>query len=252
MGGVAAVTRSRRPLPRRVYWFRRLLVLGVAAALVFGIARLLDYGGGSGQPEEATAVAGSPTATATSAAPPDDRKHKKQPVKDKKGKDPLAQPEGDCDDSDVLITPTVNAAHAGSPVKIVLELTTAEEDACYWEVNPESVFVNLADEDGTFWSSQQCPSAVPTKQVVPRKEKAAKVAMWWDAKESDDDCSPWTDWVLAGSYTATAAARGSVQTVTTGFVLGGAVAPTITETPTPTPTPKGEGKKGRSAGSSGT
>ena len=33
-GPVATATRPRRPLPRRVYWVRRLLVLGVAGAAV--------------------------------------------------------------------------------------------------------------------------------------------------------------------------------------------------------------------------
>ena len=248
MGRVAAVTRPRRPLPQRVYWFRRLLVLGVACALVFGIATLLDHG--SDEPssaDQATAVAGSPTPSATETRKrPGKKKDADQGEEKNEGeeeKDKLATPQGPCDDSDVLVTPSVREAHAGSPVKIVLELTTAEADACFWEVNPDTVFVNIDGEEGTLWSSQHCADAVPTKSVVPRKEHAAKVQLWWDAKESDEDCSPWTDWVLAGSYTAVAAARGSVTPVATVFVLGGAVAPTITETPTPTPTKKP--KKGK-------
>ena len=64
-----ALSRDRRgPLPPRVYWTRRLLVLVVALALVFGVARLLGGGGGgngpSAQPVGADAtsvVAASPT-----------------------------------------------------------------------------------------------------------------------------------------------------------------------------------------------
>jgi len=78
---------------------------------------------------------------------------------------------------------------------------------------------------------------MPTESVVPRREKAAKVTLWWTPKESDEECSASTDWLLTGSYTAVAAAKGSVTPVPTGFVLGGAVAPTVTATPTPTPTP---------------
>ena len=237
MGRVAAVTRPRGPLPRRVYWFRRLLVLGVACALVFGIATLLDYGTDeSSSVDQATAVAGSPSATPTETRK---RPGKQKPVdQDEKEKDKLATPQGPCDDSDVLVTPSIREAHAGSPVKIVLELTTVEADACFWEVSPDTVFVNVDSDEGTIWSSQHCTDAVPTESVVPRKEHAAKVQLWWNAKESDEECTPWTDWVLAGSYTAVAAARGSVTPVATGFVLGGAIAPTITETPTPTPTKK--------------
>jgi hypothetical protein len=241
VGRVAAVTRPRGPLPRRVYWARRLLVLGVACALVFGIATLLDYGSDDApNTSQASTVAGSPSpsATETRKKPGNRKQAEDDEGKDEKEKEKLATPQGPCDDSDVLVTPSVREAHAGSPVKIVLELTTAEADACFWEVSPDTVFVNIDSEEGTLWSSQHCSDAVPTESVVPRKEHAAKVRFWWNAKESDEDCSPWTDWVLAGSYTAVAAARGSVTPVATGFLLGGAIAPTITETPTPTKKPK--------------
>ena len=46
---MTTVTRPRGPLPARVYWTRRLLLVVVAFALVFGIAHLLGSGG-SGSP----------------------------------------------------------------------------------------------------------------------------------------------------------------------------------------------------------
>ncbi len=243
---VAAVIRPRGPLPRRVYWFRRLLVLGVACALVVGIARLLDWSrdGSESGAEQATAVAAEPSATAA----PERKKRKAsptaEPVKEDdedKEREELAKPEWPCEDGDVLVTPVIEDAHAGSDVKIVLELTTVEAEACFWEVSPESVFVNIeSEENGTLWSSQHCPGAVPTEDVVPRRERPAKVTMWWNGKESDEGCPVWTEYVLSGSYTAVAAALGSVTPVATGFYLGGAVAPTVTKTPTPTKTPKRE------------
>ena len=236
------MTRPRGPLPRRVYWFRRALVLGLALVLVVGIAKILDYSTGGSGKEQATAVSApeSPSPTASSSG------HAKRLTKAQKAarraeRDKLAQPSGPCDDSDVLVTPTITDAHAGSPVKIVLEVTTAKSPACFWQVKPDSVFVNILDDEGTtLWSSQQCPNALPTKTIVPRRDKAAKVHLWWTGKESDETCSSWTDWVLPGSYTAVAAAKGSITPVDNGFVLGNAVAPTVTETPTPTKTPKGK------------
>ena len=228
-------------------------MLGVAFALVFGIAKLLDYSTGGSGGEQAAPVAGSPEPSST--VEPSSRPRKKKPAKeqerDKGGeKEQLARPDGPCEDSDVLVTPTITDAHAGSPVKVVLELTTVESAACYFEVGPESVFVNIDGETRTLWSSQHCPEAVPTETVVPRRERAAKVAMWWDGKESDEGCPTWSPWVeVLGGYTAVAAVRGSVTPVATGFFLGGAVAPTVTETATPTPTPKRK-KAGRSEESS--
>ena len=238
-----------------MYWVRRLLALGVVSgvvlAMVLGIARLLDYSSGDSKGEQATPVASSP---GPSDAQTDRRREKssdgrgKQDKADrKKEQDKLARPEGPCDDGDVLVTPTVSDAHLGGPVKIVLEVTSIEAEACYWEVSPESVFLNIESDYGTIWSSQQCPDAVPTEQVVPRQERAAKVEMWWNGKESDDGCPSWAPWVeTGGSYSAVAAALGSVTPVTTGFYLGPAVAPTITQTPTPTPSPTETDKKRRS------
>ena len=209
---------------------------------MLGIAKLLDYSTGGSGGEQAAPVAASPepSATAEPTVGPRMKKPAKQRERDKREeKDRLARPDGPCEDSDVLVTPTVTDANAGSPVEVVLELTTVESDACYFEVSPETVFVNIDGESGTLWSSQHCPEAIPTATVVPRRERAARVSMWWNGRESDEGCPTWSPWIdVLGGYTAVAAVRGSVTPVATGFFLGGAVAPTVTETATPTPTPR--------------
>jgi hypothetical protein len=63
---MTTVTRPRGPLPPRVYWTRRLLVVAVAFALVFGIARLLGSDGSGGptaQPVGADASTSAPTSS---------------------------------------------------------------------------------------------------------------------------------------------------------------------------------------------
>ncbi len=231
-----------------MYWVRRLLVLGVACALVFGIAQMLDYRTDESGNELASSVAATPTASATEDRSPGPRRPRSAAEREqrKQERSRLAQPEGPCEDSDVLVTPIIGDAHLGSPVKIVLEVTTVESDACFFEVEPESVFLNIDGEEGTLWSSQQCPDAMPTETVVARRDKAARVPMWWDAKLSDDGCPSWRLWVdEPGGYTAIAAVRGSVTPVAIEFYLGGAVAETVTETATPTPTDKPSPKKDR-------
>jgi hypothetical protein len=236
-------------LPRRVYWFRRLLVLGIACALVVGIARLLDWSAEDPESEQASAVAGSPSATVSedTTSPQPRKRQKQRPDKTGKGKgdddkvDKAPRPDGPCEESDVLVTPTVPDAHAGSRVKIVLEVTTVESPACFFEVSPDSVFVNVDGEDGTLWSSQHCPDAVPTETVVARRERAATVPMWWDGRLSDEGCPTWSPWLeVQGGYTAIAAVRGSVTPVAIGFFLGTPVAATVTRAATPTPTPTDE------------
>src|SRR3954454_2759742 len=95
----------RGPLPARVYWFRRTLVLVAALALVFGIGKLLTGFGGD---PKATTAAGVPpkpaesssqqtvSASATVPVPP--------PTKVEKGKKtalPLSVPTGTCDPADI-------------------------------------------------------------------------------------------------------------------------------------------------------
>jgi hypothetical protein len=243
---MTAVTRPRGPLPRRVYWFRRLLVLAVAFGLVLGIARLLGASGGD-DPEQVAQVAApqpSDTAPAPSAGTEGDSRAEAKADRQEarkarsKRKKRLPQPDGPCLDSDVVVTPLIRTQPAGQRVRIVLQVGTLESAACYWEVSPDSVFVNIASDDlGMLWTTQHCTGAVPTAEVVARKEKPARVAFFWDGRESDEECTGTSPWVTSGSYLAEAAARGSTELKEAVFVLGPAATPTITVTPTPTATP---------------
>jgi hypothetical protein len=237
---MGAVTRPRGPLPNRVYWFRRFLLLGVAAILVIGVATLLRSSGGSGG-DQATPVAAAPTEVISSATPSASTpapRHAATNGKAHKKRKALPQPDGPCDDSDVVVTPVVPNAHVNQPIKVVLQLTTRKSKACTWRVDRHSVFVTISASDGPLWSSQQCPAVVPTQDVVPRKQKADKVKLWWNGKESDAGCTASTAWVFPGSHSISAVARGAVRPVQTQFVLGGAQRPTVTVKPTPTPSPK--------------
>ncbi len=221
------MTRPRGPLPARVYWFRRAMVLVVLLVLVLGVARLVggDADGGAsarakGDGDAVTPVAGDrredPDAEAS--APVEDARDESEPKPDKKKKR-LPRPDGPCADSNVRVTPVVEDAHLNEPVEIVLELRTAESEACTWEVNPESVFVTISSPERQLWSSQHCGAVIPTEVVVPRRTKPDRVTVLWNGKESDLGCSPATEWVLTGTYTVTAIARGSVVPDEADFVL---------------------------------
>ena len=239
---MSATTRPRAALPRRVYWVRRTVVLLVALALVFGVAQLLGRTGGDPGADTATPVVASPTGTprveeptpGTSAA--EEREALGKRLAGKR-RDRLPRPEGPCDDSDVVVTPSITEAHAGAAVDIVLKLTTVEAKACRWQVSARSIFLTITSEDGVIWSSQECPGAIPEEAVVPRRKRAAEVTVVWNGRESDADCTRAPPWVLSGSYSASAVARGSVTPVESEFVLGPAVQPTVTKPATPTPSP---------------
>jgi len=225
-----------------VYWVRRLLVLGMACALVFGVGRVLDGGPGdsvdpSAQPAAATAsepeASGSPTAVSTADAQAAETRRSK-PAKEKaRVRVPLALPTGPCLDSDVRVVPLLEEnAYAGSDVRLTLRLTTFASPACNWEVSADSLAVKLTSGNDRIWSSQDCPTAVPEEPVVLRNRMATLVDVTWSGRRSDSDCSRTTQWAEPGYYHVSAAAMGS-EPETQQFQLLPPAPVTITPTPTP-------------------
>lgn len=206
-----------------------LLVLLVLLALVWGVARLVgggDEGGTTrGAASQVAAEREAPESPEATPTPDGDdrearreRREERRKERREEKKDALAKPSGPCLDSDVVVTPDVVEPYVGRP-EVVLQLTTVESEACTWDVTPHSVFLVISDEKGPLWSSQDCPSAIPTEEVVVRRELAAEVEIAWNGKQSDRDCSEATDWVWPGQYVATAVARGAVTPVEVEFEM---------------------------------
>lgn len=234
---------TRGPLPARVYWFRRLLVLGTAFALVFGIGRLLVGGSDASSGEDTAAqvaadTAPTTTAASTPASTPAKSKHRTSTP------DPtpaLAAPEGECNDTDIAVTPKVTNAVAGRDVMVVLQLRTLESAACTWQVSPDSLAVKITSGKDDIWSSRECPRAIPTRSVVVRKAVTTNVGVVWSSRRSDESCSRFTDWALPGWYHVTAAALGG-EPSDLQFQLGTPTAATITKTAKPTQSPSPSGR----------
>lgn len=248
-----SVTRPRRRLPARVYWFRRIMVLAIAFGLVFGIGRLLS-GGSAGSPKPSAQPAaaeesatGSPTAVSTADAAANGPKaaKKSQVVV------PLAIPSGPCQDSDVRVKPSMQAnAYAGGNVRLTLEMSTVESPACTWQVSADTVAVKLTSGRDRIWSTQDCRAAVPGKQVVLRSSQPTLVDVTWSGRRSDADCSRTTQWAEPGYYYVSAAAMGS-DPESEQFHLLPPAPVTITPTPTPSPQPKGKPKASKSPAADG-
>jgi hypothetical protein len=207
---------TRGPLPARVYWTRRVLVLVVLAALVLGGSQLVRMatGGSPEAPDRAAPVSAEPTeevtATPAEAARPEQPKGREQRDRRRKQKQDrkpeLAEPDGECVDSDVAVTPVVDEAVGGSPITFVLELRTISAEACTWQVSPQSVTVKITSGKDDIWSSLECPRAVPRKDVVVRRDVSTQVEVTWSARRSDEGCTRNTDWALPGWYYVKAAA----------------------------------------------
>jgi hypothetical protein len=223
---MTGVTRGR--LPARVYWVRRLAVLGVAALLVVGIAQLLGSGGGSGGPDRATRVSDTSPSTGGSNATRGHhhRRHATDPVTQ------LAVPSGPCAASDIAITPSVPHPVAGGDISLVLDLSTVTTPACDWKVSGRTLALKITSGSHLIWTSVQCAGAIPTQDVVLRSATPTRVRITWNARRSEPGCPRLTDWALPGTYHLyVAALAGQPQELT--FVLQQPLPVQITQTAQP-------------------
>ena len=206
---------TRGPLPARVYWRRRLLLALLVLWLVVVAVRLLGPGSDT-SPEarpQAAQVAAEPTPDAAepsvdaSDTPSETRERQPASREEKRDRGPvLAEPEGVCSDRDVAVTPTVRKPVAGSPVTFTLELRTISTPACTWQVAPSTLTMKITSGDDDIWTSQECPRAVPSEDVVVRNNVGTEIDVTWSGRRSDDDCSRLTEWALPGWYYVDAAA----------------------------------------------
>ena len=235
---VSTVTRPRGPLPPRVYWTRRVLVLVVALGLVFGIAHLLGSGGGGGTSAPAARRVGAvasatPTAPTSPAAPTGPAQTATTRANASPSPTPLASPNGPCASSDIVATPSVRGtAYAGKPVVFGMKLTTKVSPACNFDVTAESLAVRITSGSDRVWSTQDCVGAVPRESVVVRKDQPVSVTVVWNGQRSDAECTRTTPWAEPGYYHVVAASFGA-EPIDVQFELRSPVPRTITATPTP-------------------
>lgn len=237
--------RPRGPLPPRVYWTRRLVLLGIALVLVAGFARILGGSSdGSDDSGDKATTAGATTTSSPTDATTEPVKKKRKKKKQTPTEPPLAEPTGACVSSDIVVTPVVAEAQGGIDVPITLNLRTVQTPACTWTVSPETLTVSITSGSDGIWSSRECPATIAAQDVVVRQAVDAPIALIWDARRSDEDCTEQRDWARLGFYHVEAAALGGEPTEIQ-FELVRPASAVITKTITPKPDPTTQGKKNK-------
>ncbi len=236
---MTGLTRGR--LPARVYWVRRLMVLGIAMLLVVGIARLLGGSSdGSSGPDRAAQVAdaGSRATTPPTTAPTTPAAgsgQDRQPARGGHVADdivPLADPSGPCPPADIAIVPSVPRPIAGRDITIVLDLSTLSSPACTWTLSRRSLALKITSGADLIWTSVQCGRSIPTQDLVLRSVAATRVKLTWNARRSEPGCPRLTTWALPGTYHVhVAALAGHPQDAT--FLLTAPSPPEVTRTAHP-------------------
>jgi hypothetical protein len=261
------LTHPRGRLPARVYWFRRVLVLGTAVLLLVGFAHLVGGDGGGEQPR--ARLAGDPTTPRPSATPGAPRTAGPYVVPTgpaaahsttAANQPPLARPDGPCQPNDISVTPTVPNAKAGGRIAIQVKLSVAQP-ACTFAVSPTTLAVKVTSGSDRVWSSQDCKSAVPTRSVVVRSAAPVTIPVTWSGRRSNpDSCDHSQAWARPGYYHALAAVIGS-EPADVQFKLSVPPRPVVTRTakpktkksaPSKTDPTRSSGAKGTGAKGTGT
>ena len=243
---MASSVSPRGPLPARVYWVRRLLVVGVPLLLVVVLVRLL--GGSSDGRDQAGAADDRATqagARTVDRGPVDGplQGPTAQPVEP--AEPVLAEPTGPCADSDVVATPVITSVPGNSDAAITFNLRTVTAPACTWQASSDTMTVTITSGSDHIWSSRECPDSIPPQDVVVRQEVDAPVVVTWaGAKRSDETCSGRAGWAMPGFYHVEAAALGGEAT-DVQFELVPPSAPVVTETAQP------EDQGGKNGGKNG-
>jgi hypothetical protein len=240
---MTGTTRGR--LPARVYWVRRLMVLGIAMLLVVGIAKLLggSSGGSSGGSGDDTAAKVADTSSTgtdptgsdpSTLGPPTGARH--QGKKQNHGADdpvtPVVMPSGPCAASDVAITPSVPVPVAGRDISLVLDISSVETPACTWTLSGKTLALTITSGQDMIWTTTQCAKSIPKQDLVLRQTAPTRVKLTWDARRSEPGCPVQTEWAMPGTYHLhVAALAGQPQDVT--FLLTAPSPAQVTKTAHP-------------------
>jgi len=225
---MGSVKHPRRRLPQRVYWTRRILVLG--------IGKLLGGLGSDDSPPAAKArvTAAEPRDAASANVPIGPVAPSKKLLRQQKSAKPvLVAPNGECREDEVSVVPDVPRAAGGGAIVVQLELS-GTQPACTFKVSPESLVVKITSGEDRIWSSQECPDAIPSTSVVVRSAVPASVPVTWSGRRSDETCSNRTAWALPGFYHVHAAALGSAPS-DVQFEVTVPSRPVVTRTAKPKP-----------------
>ncbi len=213
------------------------MVLLVAAALVFGIGKLIGTGSDQPAADQASTTASTPKASgsaSSSATPLGPAVPDKMPAH--ASQVPLLPPSGECAADEVSVLPSVPKAAAGGPIVVHLRLE-GTQPACTFAVSPDSLAVKITSGSDRIWSSQDCPRSIRPSTVVVRSGLPVDVPVVWSGRRSDESCSTGTTWALPGFYHVYAAALGSTPT-DVQFEVTIPNRPVVTRTAKPKPTAK--------------
>nr|MCW2727320.1 hypothetical protein [Aeromicrobium sp.] len=217
-------------MPAEIYWRRRLLLLAVVIAVVWGVLQVTGSDGDNAEGKavpDPTKTAASPAATTTAPPVPEVTVDGLVDVA-------LVTAPKACDPEKVRITPSVRSGQpTKGPVDIGLVVSSAETKACTLQPEDADTIAVISANGTAIWDSTVCKSSLLNAPVELSPQWATLTTVQWTGRGSGSNCTSNEGYATPGKYTLQIGTLGGEPGKTT-FSLDPAPAPT---TPAPAATP---------------
>lgn len=178
------------PLPPRVYWARRLVVLVVAILVVVLTAvlvvKVINRGSDAGPGAAASTTGSASESKDASGAPVDCTK----------------------DDIGLTLTASGTTFAEGQQPTFSVQVNNVGEVPCLVDVNPKELSVDVVSGQDEIWSSALCVKGKP-ELLLLGGDDVHTVPTQWERVRNSKDCSKKTVDAKPGTYRASASLRGA-------------------------------------------
>jgi hypothetical protein len=248
VGRVSSLRQPSGPLPARVYWTRRLLVLVgllIVIALTWWAVDRATATNASSPPAgtaaqhrtparpaahrqaahqrvtshhppaqtSTSAPAGRVSAAKQTDTPPHRAKQQPLPAAPTHALGSSATgPSGACDPARVGLAIHVTAMVAGNPHNIALWLTSPPGSSCRLAIGPDDLVVEITSGSDRVWTSDECPQTLPVKNIQLTAGTLSRYRFQWDGFRSIKGCRNNVTMARPGGYWVHAALLGGEPT----------------------------------------
>jgi hypothetical protein len=119
---------------------------------------------------------------------------------------------GACDPAKVGIAIHATAMVAGNPHNIAIWLTSPQGSSCRLAIGPNDLVVEVTSGSDRVWTSDECPEALPVKNVQLTAGTPSRYRFQWDGFRSIKGCRNNVTMARPGGYWVHAALLGGEPT----------------------------------------
>lgn len=195
-----AILNPRGPLPRGVYWRRRLVLIGAVLLLLVVTYTCARDDGGAKRTAATTTGTPTPTAAAKTTPPPSPTSSPKATPTPTNS--PTPKPTTPCTDKALKVeasTSTIRYPKGVRPV-LIMSVTNTGKYACTRDLGQRARELRLTSGNDRVWSSDDCSPGGAADPVVLKPGARRDFTVTWSRKRSKPDCPGGQPTAAPGTY----------------------------------------------------